>query len=647
MRKRILVLILAVLVAAVCALGGCVTTPGGNGGNGDNGGNGGKTTPADPNKYTGTYSEADGSYGGIDALGRVLSLDGQVPEPRERKVGIFYFLWHGQHGTPAAGAYNIYEIAQKKGSTKSQKNWMANGGGNIGDFHFWSEPLFGYYISTDQWVHRKNLQMLMAAGIDFLVFDVTNAYTYNTPARKLIEVWYEYLEAGYDVPKLAFYTHSDSGKTINTLYADLYTNKSLHQKYPRLDELWFYYEGKPMVVGNVNDPELSSDSKEYFRIKADVWPNEPRTSDDAFPWMEFGRNMTEYAVYGRDGRKEVVNVSIAQHDDTIMMSMTAFYGGNDRTRSWHDGANDTSENAEAYGYNVAEQWEWAISVDPEMVFFTGWNEWIAQRLDPGKDTTCPIRFCDCCTPNTSRDAAPVKGLFGDNYFMQLIDCVRQYKGTASRVNVGNNKTIDVSGSFDQWNDAEVTAKYTDYVNDTVDRNARGYGKIKYVDETGRNDFVSLKAAKDDENVYFYAETAAEITPMTDDSWMTLFINSDSTYSESKWAGMFDYAVNLEKPENGKAVLSRMKADGSAEKVGTCDMQVSGNKLMISVSRELIGAKDGLLNLQFKWADNYQRTEEGALDVYSFYLNGDAAPIGRMTYVFSEKKNAAVEKTEGK
>ena len=344
MKKRIVLLIAALISAAACLLGGCNfnVTP-------DDPGNSGTPTaePGDPDLYTGSYSAADGSYGGIDALGRILSLDGQVSEPRDRKVGIFYFLWHGQHGI--SGPYNIYEISQKSGATKSEANWMKLGGGDRNEFHFWSEPLFGYYSSTDQWVHRKNLQMLMAAGIDFLVFDATNAYTYTTPVKKLIDVWYEYLEAGYDVPKLAFYTNSSSGETINNLYKEIYNNKKLNDKYPRLGELWFQYDGKPLVIGDKDDPDLSDECREYFRINSNVWPNGPR-DDDGFPWMEFGRNMTDDAVYGLNGRKEVVNVSIAQHDNSIMMSMTAFYGANDRTRSWHDGANDTTPGAEAYGY---------------------------------------------------------------------------------------------------------------------------------------------------------------------------------------------------------------------------------------------------------------------------------------------------------
>ena len=50
----------------------------------------------------------------------------------------------------------------------------------------------------------------------------------------------------------------------------------------------------------------------------------------------------------------------------------------------------------------------------------------------------------------------------------------------------------------------------------------------------------------------------------------------------------------------------------------------------------IGAQD-LINIEFKWADNYQKDENGNLDVFSFYEDGDAAPMGRLTYVVSEVK----------
>ena len=36
------------------------------------------------------------------------------------------------------------------------------------------------------------------------------------------------------------------------------------------------------------------------------------------------------------------------------------------------------------------------------------------------------------------------------------------------------------------------------------------------------------------------------------------------------------------------------------------------------------------------AVNYKKGEKGQVDVYSFYCDGDAAPYGRMNYVYSEK-----------
>ena len=588
-------------------------------------------------KYSGPYSETDGAYGGTDDLGRSLSLDGEAPAEREKTVGIFYFLWQGQHGT--SGPYDNYKIVQENpDAITSEKAWLAAGGGNQGAHHFWGEPLFGYYTSNDTWVMRKHCQMLTDAGVDYICFDVTNGFTYTAQVKKLIKVWYEYLEAGYDVPKLTFYTHSGSGSVINDLYKSLYNNKKLNNEYPRLAELWFNYEGKPMVIGNSSDGDLSDEAKAYFRIKADVWPNSySNISDDAIPWMEFGRLLSDDAVYGQNGKKEVVNVSIAQHNVTCMMSASAWYGYEDRTRSWHDGANDKSEDAVLYGYNFAEQWEWAISVDPDMVFVTGWNEWVAQRQ--AANSIGSIVFIDCCDPNTSRDAEPMNGLFGDNYYMQLMDYIRKYKGVADRVNVGENIEIDITGSFDQWDNPAITAKYTDYANDTVNRSCKGFGNIKYTDETGRNDFVSIKTAKNADTLYFYAECSENITSSTDDNWMTLFINS-GVEGNSLWANNFDFAVNLEKPSGNEVVISKYNSDGSWTKVGTGKMKVEGTKIMIEVSRNILGnaGDNTVLDLQFKWADNYQKNEDGSLDVFSFYKNGDAAPFGRTTYVYSEKIN---------
>ena len=638
MKRGLIAVALALLmIFAVLAAFGCNRTE--NGGEDTVETSTEQTEYDNPDKYVGEYSAVNGTFGGVDDLGRVLSIDGGE-NGKDRKVGIFYFLWQGEHGT--GGPYDNYKIAtENPDAVKSERAWLAAGGGQVGEHHFWGEPMFGYYTSKDTWVMRKHLQMLTDAGIDFIVFDTTNAVTYTDRVKQLISVWYEYLEKGVDVPKIAFYTNSSSGRTINTIYKEIYTDKALNAKYPRLSELWYMWDGKPMIVGNITDKELSSEAKSYFRIKVSVWPNSGRVND-GFPWMEFDRLLTDKAVYGKDGRREVVNVSIAQHSATCTMSATAWYGANDRTRSWHDGKNDTSENAILYGYNFAEQWEWALNVDPEMIFITGWNEWVAQRQPT--NSKYPIFFVDCCDPNTSRDAEPMTGLFGDNYYMQMAEYIRRYKGIAPRVNVGELQTIDIEGGFEQWDSAAVTARYTDYTGDAVARNAEGFGGIRYKTDVGLNDFADLRAARDRENLYFYAATVKDIKLTGEEGLMTLFISSGRTDTE-KWAQCFDFAVNLEAPENGFAVLSALHADGSATRVGLCRMKVEGNKMMLEVPRELLGIPydngHGLVDVQFKWADSYVK-QDGLLDVWSFYRNGDAAPIGRMTYVFSEMNHTGAD-----
>ena len=70
------------------------------------------------------------------------------------------------------------------------------------------------------------------------------------------------------------------------------------------------------------------------------------------------------------------------------------------------------------------------------------------------------------------------------------------------------------------------------------------------------------------------------------------------------------------------------------------MKIEGNKIMLAISRADLGIPDNngatLIDIQFKWADNYQKDEEGNFDIWTFYKDGDAAPYGRLNYVYSEK-----------
>lgn len=564
-------------------------------------------------------SEVNGSFVTVDELGRSVVSAGSS----EKKVGIFYFLVLGNHGTD--GPYDNTKIVENNPDAPlSEENWIASGGGPVFTNHFWGEPLFGYYFERDPWVIRKHLQMLTDAGIDFIVFDTTNTVIYPQEVNTLLGIWYEYYLQGWNVPKIAFYTNTESGDTMNRIYDSFYNNAELKAKYPRLDELWFRIDdgknAKPMIIGDKNDEALRDDVKSYFRIKANQWPYNDKNSD-GFPWVEFNkRNLTLSAKYKNSVfDKSIASVSAAQHCDTVHFSATAWYGGTDHSRSWHDGAADTSENAVKYGYNFQEQWDFVTKLDPDIAFVTGWNEWIAVRGQSPVESE-PILFCDACDTECSRDLEPSAGILGDNYYMQLVSNVAKFKRKTSSVNKGKSVTIDIDGDFSQWDNSDITAIYRDYENDTVDRDCAGYGELWYKDSSGRNDIVNSKVAYDDKYIYFYVDTKDDLTDSNGGAWMTLFINTNGTKEG------YDFVINRTAPENGKTAIESVD-DNGCKKTADADIKFEGNKLMIRADKNALGLGDNV-KFSFKWADNYI---DG--DIYSFYTKGDAAPYGRLNYAF--------------
>lgn len=582
-----------------------------------------KEKPKTLSKYDGPYSNINGSYGGVDDLGRELMTDYKAGAVKtEKTVGLFYFLTAGSESR--SGPYDVSKVlANNPQAYISDAAWIAAGGGPAGNSHWFAEPLFGYYNQTEEWVVRKHIQMFADAGVDYLILDTTNGTpnTYLRQGKLLLDLLDEYYKCGYNVPKIAYYTNALSGETMEEIYTKIYL------KYPDYQYLWFEWDGKPLMIGKPT--ELSDEIKSTFRIKLSQWPNEEK-NDDGWPWIEFERNMTSDAIFGIDGRKEIVAISPAQHDSS-WMSTSAFYGGANRSRSWHDGTNHITENSYLYGYNFAEQWEWAISQSTETIFVTQWNEWTATRFDFGIEDQ-PIVFVDCATIEYSRDIEPMNGGYGDNYYMQLCYYIQKYKGTMPRVNVGNDITIDINGSFDQWNSESITAVYKDFSDDAIKRAKSSYGKVKYSNDTGRNDIMNMKTAKDSQNIYFYVDTVKTLTAVEGENWMSLFLDSGID-SNVNWKG-YDFMVVLTDDGSGlMATLRKCACNWSWNYVCTVPVKTENNKIMLSVSRQSLGiASDELLNIQFKWADNYE-----AGNIFSFYTDGDAAPYGRLNYVFSEQK----------
>jgi len=496
-------------------------------------------------------------------------------------------LWNGQHGTD--GPYDIAEIL-KKDPTASQNPdnplW-----GKTDKFHHWGEPLFGYYSADDEWVLRRHIKMFSMMGVDFLIFDTTNRCTYRNVYYKMLTLMDEYRLAGWDVPKVVFYTNSDPVGTINELYEQLY-------KLGNFKDLWFMWEGKPMIV--CRSEECSQELRDFFTIKESQWPNEPMR-ENGFPWISFTRPQRVFK--DKDGVKEVINVSTAQHPQ-IFFGDSAMYGEEANWgRGFHDGANDHSEEAVNKGTNFAEQWEYAISQDPRIVFVTGWNEWIAMKLKiAGKAENRPISFVDQASQEFSRDTEPMKGGHFDNYFLQLASYIRQYKGV----------------------EASENGVYKEFTGDTKPRCHYGYGDVIYTNKTGRNDIESIKVSNDGVNINFKISVAGGLSSHTDKNWMLLFLNTGKTLN---WEG-YDFLVNETVFDASTTSLNCSKGASDWDSVGKINYFQEGNTLNIEIPMSMIDVKIGS-TIKFKVADNIQ--EIGNIE--EFYLNGDCAPYGRFSYIY--------------
>jgi hypothetical protein len=463
--------------------------------------------------------------------------------------------------------------------------------------------------------------MLADAGVDVIVFDATNgSLTWKNAYEVLLPVFEKARADGVRVPRVAFMLpfgpSPDSLKSITQLYNEIYQPG-------RFKDLWFEWKGKPLVMAypdNVPEPIKSFFT---FRPGQPVYKDGPKRPDH-WGWLEiYPQN-----GYARspDGKFEQVTVGVAQNaTDTLWpAAMNDPAGAYGRGFTVKHGPN-RSRDAVGRGLNFEEQWSRAFELAPELVFVTGWNEWIAGRYEvwQGTKNAFPDQFSD----EYSRDIEPMKGGFGDNYYYQLVANVRRFKGVAPSPVPSPPATISIDGKFDDW--ASVLPEFRDHQGDTAHRDHPGYGeRLVYVNTTGRNDFVSAKVARDAENLYFYAKTSRPITSAEGPHWMMLLIDVDRDKSTG-WQG-YEFVVNRLAPQQ-KAWLEWNAGEWKWQATGRVALEVSGNQLELAVPREYLGLKDKPLDFEFKWVDNLQH--EG--DVMDFYQSGDAAPSGRFNYVYRE------------
>ena len=554
-----------------------------------------------------------------DALGRRVTEPGVAPAPRaNRYVGMFYFIWLGAHGYDRnKGSTNEDVLAPTAADTASPYDITrllaahptAPAFGPPGAFHHWGEPYFGYYVSNDTWIIRRHAQVLADAGVDVLFFDFTNARAY-LPTVLLIAQEFAALRAqGRSTPSLSFLLHSGTPKVAAKLFTEFYA-KNLHR------DLWFFWKGKPLILAT--PAELTATQRDFFSVreswawtkhKPGAWFADGR---DKWPWLD--HTPQNYGWHESPNRPEQVAVAAAQHP-------IANIG-----RSYQAGKQPPPDQEQsARGLFFAEQWERALAVDPEFVFVTGWNEWVAMRFTDGKSKFMlgrPIKkgdsyFVDAYNAEFSRDLEPMRGGFGDNYYLQLIAQIRRFKGARPAPVITTPTAITVDGDFADW--TAVTARYHDDIGDISPRDHHGWGRIpRYENRTGRNDLTMAKVACDATHVFFYLETAAPLGATTLPAGLTLWLKT----------AQGDFAINrtgqtpqLERPTapHGWQALSPVRA------------AVADNRIELALPRSLLGLDESsAFSLDFKWTDAC----DFEADPMHAYDQGDAAPNGRFYYRFT-------------
>lgn len=558
-----------------------------------------------------------------DALGRKLPDHAEVGAPRpDRTVAMFYWTWH-IGGTADLGPANVNEVVTRHPEAVNDYNHPAwkELGPIVG--HHWNEPLFGYYRGTDPWVCRKHAEMLADAGVDVVVFDCTNGtFTWKEAYDVLGEVWSAARRDGVRTPQFAFLCpfapHDDSRVNITKIYEDVY-------KPGRFKDLWFHWKGKPLLMGYPDN--LPEPIRSFFTFR----PGQPDyrrgpSRPDHWGWLEV---VPQHGyVELSPGRFEQVTVGVSQNATDVLApaAMNDPKGSYGRSYTKAHGFS-TDPRDVGRGLNFQEQWDHALKMDPELIFVTGWNEWIAGRYKEwqGTENAFPDEFDN----EHSRDIEPMKGGFGDNYYCQLVANVRRYKGVRSAPPTSAPTTIEIDGRFDSWD--QVQPEFRHHKGSTMHRDHRGYGKTHYQDSSGRNDFVAAKAARDANNLYFYVETAEPITAPTGPGWMTLLIDVDRDKSTG-WEG-YDYAVNRLEPAGSEAIMERSRQGWNWSAVGKVAFRVEGSRMELGIPRTLLGLpSNGPLNFEFKWTDNVPSSG----DILDFYLHGDVAPSGRFNYRYSEE-----------
>ena len=619
-----------------------------------------ESTPAEDSLLL-THEVMPDTWVFTDGLGRVSLTNAEVGDPKEDKtVAMFFWTWHLSRGTPL----NVTEFINKYPEAIHDYDHPAWPSGVA---YYWNESVYGHYLSNDQWVLRRQGELLANAGVDAVLTDNTNGtYTWQDGYHALLEAWGQARSEGaVNTPKLSFMLPFSAGANTATQLRDIYQDIYRTDSY---QDQWFYWEGKPVIMahgtnsGLDRNDNLDKEILNFFTFRPGYagYTNSRVVQGGQWGWLSIYPQPLYCATkeQAREKKPEQVTVGVAMNHSYEFDLIAPMNGIGIMGRSYtHDNetrfATEGTEGSK-WGYNFAEQFEYAIEADPQLIFVTGWNEWTAGRHETwpeGYASAVENAFPDQFNDEFSRDIEPTKGELKDHYYYQLVNYVRQYKGARAIPTPTLQATIDITKDNTQWN--EVGPYYAAYIGGTEDRDATGAGSLRYTEYSGRNDIIGARVARDGEFVYFYVECNENITPYTDPLWMVLYIDSDQ--QNQGWES-FDYVLNKTSPTATTATLEKFTGNGyETEVVGDVEYTVDGKYMQVKVPKSMLNLSGYDFTINFSWTDNVHDEDDAAPagdaaykytkfsgDILDFYMSGDVAPGGRFKFSYiSTSENAGV------
>jgi len=592
-----------------------------------------------------------------DALGRTMpdaATVGPVKKDKRRITGIFYITWHSDNLADLKSPY-AGDVTKVLAADPSARLDAHNPQWKEGSLH-WGEPENGYFLSKDEYVIRKDMSMLADAGVDVLVMDVTNAVRYWSEWDTLFTVMQKMKAEGNKVPQFCFWAFN--GPVI-TVVQDLYDKIYKAEKYK---DLWFYWDNKPLLLYNDNPAVdangnnaadakgYSEEVKRFFTLRT-MWWGYYEWAGRRFIGTEdnwsFGYDMGDKKVLAlpldslasrHHGRIEEAAVTPAQHPASLTGKSWSRQTGEPSLNQYDlpDSAyvpwlKKTVKHPEGYGIYFQQRWDEALKTDPDFLYLNDWNEWTAGKYQPEAGKTYsfmrrdnPYFFVDQYNSEFNRTIQPMKGGYTDNYYMQMAQNIRRYKGVRSIPVLKGISAMKVDGDFADW--GKIKTEYRDTKGDVFHRSHKGYGGTFYVDSSGRNDIVTCKVAVDNRDIYFYAETADVLTSSSGNNWMLLLIDADKN-PNTGWHG-YDFLVNRNIVNDKVTTLMRYDAAGGGWKeVAQLNYRYKGNALELAVPRRLLGVTGSSFTIDFHWSDHVSDLN----DPISLCTSGDSAPNRRFNY----------------